>query len=396
MATIEGQAKLLAQSIFNIAGGDNGTDIFMATVSRYDASTRDLYVFLDGNGGEVKAIPIGEKYEVGRRVMCSVNNFGNLFAIGQDDKQVQQLMRRAWFDVTEVEAGDSLQCKTEILQKDAVIAYEWISSMYPDRKRSGVAYSTTDSDIGDVLFCRVYDASGKYSGFLTTGTCVVVKNYDPTEDYDFGREIKSGTVGSNTRGASVTLRQMGETTSAKCELDFWKGLPASSTNREPIFASDVLCIGANQVGAVGIYIRDDNSYHIGPSEAFGVEGTNWRYRQIGGWNQRFRLVLDGSNVYLDGNLIISDAKNVGWGSFVPKWFGNNLHDGGWTSGSIFPHKFYADGNLVMDLAPVKIKGTGNAMGDGEWLCVEGDAGLFDLLNNAYYPCEKRMVFQELS
>lgn len=382
MASIEGQAKILAKSIYNLVGGENNTDIFMATVSHYDEATGNLYVILDGNATEVKAIPIGEHYDIGRRVMCSVNNFGNLFAIGQDDKEVQQLMKRAYFDVTEIEAGDSLKCQTEIVQKDAIIAYEWISSMYPDRKRSGISYTTTDADVGDVLFCRVYDKSGKYSGFLTTGTCVVTQRYDPTEDYDFGSQLRTGSLGAATYGSYVQLKENIGGSSAKLELSIYNGLASTAQSKQPVFISDFVCLSVNASGYIGIFTHGGGSDDLEPY--FGVTGNDWKYTSFGGWNTNYNIIVEDDKVYVGGNVIVSGIINNGWGAIAPKWGSKNLDNNGWVQTNIKPSKFYVDGQLALDLVPAKIKDA------PDW--ESGNTGLYDLIDNTYYPGTGRLEF----
>lgn len=382
MATIEGQAKILAKSIYNLVGGENATDIFMATVSHYDEATGNLYVILDGNATEVKAIPVGEHYDIGRRVMCSVNNFGNLFAIGQDDKEVQQLMKRAYLSSDEVEAGDSVNCLVELEQKDAVLAYEWQSSMYPDRKRSGISYTTTDSDVGDVIFCRVYDKSGKYSGFLTSGTCIINSRYDPTEDYDFGSQLRTGSLGAATYGAYVQLKENMGGSSAKLELNIYNGLAGTSQSRQPVFISDFVCLSVNASGYIGIFTHGGGSDNLEPY--FGVTGNDWKYTSFGGWNTNYTIVVEDDKVYVGGNVVVSGIINNGWGTTAPKWGSKNLDNDGWVQTNIKPSKFYVDGQLALDLVPAKIKGAP----DYE----SGNTGLYDLVENTYYPGTGRLEF----
>ena len=382
MASIEEQAKKFAKSIYNLVGGENNTDIFMATVSHYDEATGNLYVLLDGNTTEVKAIPVGEHYDIGRRVMCSVNNFGNLFAIGQNDKEVQQLMKRAYLSSDEVEAGNSVQCLVELEQKDAVLAYEWQSSIYPDRKRSGISYTTTDADVGDVIFCRVYDKSGKYSGFLTSGTCIINSRYDPSVDYDFGTAIRTGSLGSQTYGSYVQLKSELGGELAKLELNIYNGLSSSSQSRQPVFVSDFVCLSVNASGYIGIFTHGGGSDNIEPY--FGVTGNDWKYTSFGNWNKNYRVVVENDKVYVNDSLIVSGIINSGWGTTAPKWGGKNLDNDGWVQTDIKPSKFYVDGQLVLDLVPAKIKN----LPDSD----PGNVGLYDLVEDEFYPGSGRLVF----
>ena len=373
------QVKALANAIQHISGKPNSTELFLATVSRYDDSTRSLYVLLDGGTSEIKAIPIGDTYDMGKRVMCCRNSFGSLFAVGQDEKGAEMLLKRAWFDVSEIEAGDSLMCHTEIVQKDAILAYEWISTNNPDRVRSGIAYSTTNADIGDTLYCRVYDKSGKYGGFLTTGMCTVIPKYDPGVEYDIGQALKSGQGDTDTYGAGVELKKI-EGSASKIELQYQDTLSGSAGGRAPIFVSEYICIISNNQGDIFVGYRSSTG---SSAEDLGVSGL-WKWQRIGSWNRLYTIVADGSNLYVNDALVLSDMEDYGWGDFIPHWFGKNLNTDSWTSGNVFAHKIWSDGNLVLDLVPVKIKGASEQ--------VAGNTGLFDYVENVYYPGNGELGF----
>lgn len=382
MENINRQVKQLAESIYNIAYNDNKTDIFMASVARYDPSTGDLYVILDNNPQEVKAIPIGSRYDIGKRVMCSVNNFGNLMAIGQDEKAVENLMRRAWIAGDEYEAGETITCNTEIVQLDAVIAYEWHSTRFPTRRRSGIAYSTTDSDVGDVVYCRVYDASGKYTGYLTSNAVMIVQRYDPSEDYDFGSEISSGTMGN--AGSGVELRALaGE--SASCTLVYKDYLAGSSTSHAPIFISELLCVSSDNEGHIHVYTHWENG-SVDLSPYWGVPGNDWVRTTIGSWGGTFEIRAYENYVYVNDVEVVNDNINSGWGTFAPRWFGFSLNESSYTSGYVYEHDLSTE-QESMHLVPAKIK---DASPD-----VAGNVGLYDTVADAFYPGDGRLGFVSL-
>lgn len=191
-------------------------------------------------------------------------------------------------------------------------------------------------------------------------------HYDPTVDYDFGTSLQ---VASSSQRGGVPIEEALGGNSCKVELHFYRDM-ASSGNRGPIFISNYICITANSSGYCRLWVRDSVNGNSYMADDFGVDGL-WRLIAIGGWRTTFTVVADGPNVWVNGNLVESNAECYGWGDYEPQIWGIDPADGAHTMGLFYSAKLYTDGELVKELYPAREKLT-------QYI------GLFDLVENIFY------------
>ena len=168
---INNSAKKLTNSLISLFSNNQASqanDIVMGTVTNKD-DKGNVYVSFEGGAEQVEAIKCGD-FEEGDRVICTTNRYGNTIAIASTEEKAYAIQGTATLSLKVLEVGYNINCIYNILSPipNGNLGFQWYRSGEAISGATKSTYTITVSDLNNYLYCRIYDKSGLYRGFVTS------------------------------------------------------------------------------------------------------------------------------------------------------------------------------------------------------------------------------------